>query len=156
MNPRPRKLIAIVAGIALVTLIYRESRNMDPVEPSAAELPPHRMTMIDQLGKILAKSYPEFEDLPDDEHFVRFMHSWTRDMREFAANTDAENPNESPALLMALRQWDAALRREHQFFDTLIDEARFQRTEPEIELTKQLRNDSVEQLGKVTVQIESH
>ena len=113
-------------------------------------IPEHHRIFIDALVEVIAKSYPEFELLPDNEHRIRFLHSYSRDMHALVTSSIAANPTDDADLLNAMRELDEVTVRELQLHAVLIDEGRYDYTESEAELAKELRDKSAVLVGTVS------
>jgi hypothetical protein len=131
-------LLALTIGCA--------AKDASVVRP---DTPEHHRRFVDALVALIAKSYPEFESLPDNEHLVRYLHAYSRDMHSLLQAFIEENPTDNPELLNAMHELDDVAMREFQLHATLIGEGRFDYTESEADLAKDLRERSAVLVGIV-------
>jgi len=112
-------------------------------------IPEHHRLFGDALLEVMTKPYPEFESLPDNEHLVRFLHAYGRDMHSLLDSFIEANPKDDPDLLKAMRELDDVTVQEFQLHARLIAEGRFEYTESEEDVAKELRQESAVLAGTV-------
>lgn len=117
--------------------------------PEAPVIPDHHRLFADALVDLMAKSYPEFESVPDDEHFIRFIHAQGRDMHSLLKSFMEAHPTDDPELLNAVRKLDDVTVREFDLHARLIAEGRFAYSESEKDTAKALRRESAVLVGRV-------
>jgi hypothetical protein len=114
-----------------------------------SDIPNHHRLFADAFVDVLGKPYPEFESLPDNEQLVRFLHAYSRDMHALLNSFMENNPTDNPELLSAMRELDDVTVREFQLHARLVAEGRFDYTESEEDVAKELRKKSAVLAGTV-------
>lgn len=135
----------VLLALTLAVVAYFATRDASTIEATTKR----RRLFIQEFAQITAKPYAEFDQLPDDEKVVRFLHAYTRELHELLQAYIASNPTEDTSILKLMRATDETVSMEFSIHDRMILESRFHYLKDEEGAAKELRDRAATLVGEI-------
>ena len=141
------KFLLVLTALVVAFLATRDESKY----PTTAE---QRRLFGEEFALISAKPYAEFEQLPDNEKVVRFLHAYSKDLHELLESYIVANPTEDNSILALMRAMDETVSKEFSIHDRMIQESRFQYLPDEERAAKEMRDRAARLIGEIGSEME--